>query len=116
MNEWILYHISDRKQSRNGNDEYFVLSFFDTQSKKHARTYITIGYRNNDWWGQIIVDDLYGIYTFVNLDVSEKNGDLLISGDSIPQQKNITTEAEARAIVDIMGGPQRTYASRKVAL
>ena len=104
MNEWILYNISERKQSRNGNDEYFILSFFNTQTKVKANTYITVGYRNNEWWGKVILDELYGIYTFKNFKTKQSNNDLLIDGDSIPNLVNITTKAEATVIVDIMSG------------
>lgn len=104
MNEWILYDISERKQSRNDNDEYFILSFFNTQSKVKAKTYITIGYRNNEWWGRVIIDDLFGIYTFKSFKTKQSGNDLLIDGDSIPNLVNRTTRAEANVIVDIMSG------------
>lgn len=104
MNEWILYNISERKESRNGNDEYFILSFFNTQSKVKAKTYITVGYRNNEWWGRVIIDDLYGIYTFKNFKTKQSGTDLLIDGDSIPNLVNKTSQAEANCIVDIMSG------------
>ena len=104
MNEWILYDISERKESRNGNDEYFILSFFNTQSKVKAKTYITVGYRNNEWWGKVIIDDLFGIYTFKSFKTKQSGTDLLIDGDSIPNLVNRTSKAEASAIVDIMSG------------
>lgn len=104
MNEWILYDISERKQSRNGNDEYFILSFFNTQSKVKAKTYITVGYRNNEWWGKVIIDDLFGIYTFKSFKTKQSGTDLLIDGDSIPNLVNKTSKAEANVIVDIMSG------------
>ena len=106
MNEWILYDISDRKMSRNGNDEYFILSFFNTQTKVKAQTYITVGYRNNDWWGKVIVDDLYGVYQFKSFKTKQSGTKLLIDGDSRPDLINQTTYAEANAIVDIMSGVQ----------
>lgn len=104
MNEWILYDISDRKMSRNGNDEYFILSFFNTQSKVKAQTYITVGYRNNDWWGRVIVDDLYGVYKFKSFKTKQSGTKLLIDGDSVPELVNLATYAEANAVVDIMSG------------
>jgi len=104
MHQWILYNISERKESRNGNDEYFILSFYNTKTKVKAQTYITIGYRNNQWWGNIIVDDLYGIYTFKSFKTKKSGKDLLIDGDSIPNLVKDSTKAEANAIVDIMSG------------
>lgn len=102
MSEWVLYKISDRKQSKNGVDEYFVLTFFNTETKTTAFTYITVGYRNNQWWGQIIVDDIYGIYTFKHLKTKVSGSNTLIDGDSIPMIMQATTQAEASAVVDIM--------------
>ena len=102
MSKWILYDISDRKESRNGNDEYFIVSFFDPVDKRRAKTYITIGYRNNVWWGNIIVDDIFGIYEFKNLKTKQQGNQLLIDGDSIPKLHAQATHQEALAIVDIM--------------
>lgn len=104
MNEWILYNISERKESRNNNDEYFILSFFNTQTKVKANTYITVGYRNNQWWGKVIIDELYGIYTFKSFKTKQSGNNLLIDGDSIPNLVNKTSKAEANVIVDIMSG------------
>jgi len=61
MTDWVLYDISERKLSRNGDDEYFIVSFFNTDTKTRAYTYITIGYRNNEWWGEPIANDVFGI-------------------------------------------------------
>ena len=102
MSQWVLYKISDRKESRNGNDEYFIITFFNTETKTTAHTYITIGYRNNAWWGDVILDDRYGIYTFKHLKTKVSGNKTLIDGDSIPQIITATTQSEASAIVDIM--------------
>lgn len=102
MSEWVLYKISDRKQSKNGVDEYFVLTFFNTETKSTAHTYITVGYRNNEWWGDVILDDRYGIYVFKHLKTKVSGATTLIDGDSIPQLIKETTQAEAGAVVDIM--------------
>ena len=99
--EWILYDISDRLPSRNENDEFFILKFYNTQTKEKNSVYITVGYRNNDWWGRVIIDDLYGIYTFKRF-YKTKSG--LINGDSVPQLVNRTTHAEANMMVEIMSG------------
>lgn len=104
MTDWVLYDISERKLSRNGDDEYFILSFFNTDTKTRAYTYITIGYRNNEWWGNTIINDEYGIYNFKTLKTKQNGSKLLINGDSIPQLKTIATQQEAKSLVDIMSG------------
>jgi len=111
MTEWILYQISEAKESRNGSDQYFILSFFNTETKTRAYTYITVGYRNNEWWAPIIIDQLYGIYTFKSIQTKQEGNRLLINGDSIPQLVNESTQEEAQIVVDLMGGPRTTYAS-----
>ena len=102
MTQWILYDISELKQSRNGNDEYVIVSFFNSDTKKRANTYITMGYRNNDWWADPLVNNRYGIYKFKSLKTKTKGNNLLIDGDSIPQLVNQTTQKEAQSIIDIM--------------
>lgn len=99
--EWILYDISDRLPSRNENDEFFILKFFNTRTKEKNSVYITVGYRNNDWWGRVIIDDLFGIYKFKSFQLTRTG---LINGDSIPVLVNRTSYAEANAIVEIMSG------------
>lgn len=99
--EWILYKISDRLPSRNERDEYYILNFYNTQTKERCSTYITVGYRNNEWWGRIILDDIYGIYAFKSFRKTKTNQ---IDADSIPSLVNRTSQAEASAIVDIMSG------------
>lgn len=102
--EWILFEITDRMQSRNGDDEYFILRFFNTKTKIKADTYITIGYRNNQWWGDIIINDIYGIYNFKKFKMSSRgNGKYnIIDGDSIPNLVNQTTQQEAQFIIEVM--------------
>jgi hypothetical protein len=103
MTQWILYDISDRKESRNGNEEYFIVSFFNTETKEKASTYITIGYRNNDWWGEPIVNNVFGIYTFkpFKSKLTNKYG-LIINGDSIPHLVASSTQKEAKQMIDIL--------------
>ena len=102
MSKWILYDISDRKESRNGDDEYFIVSFFECETKQRARTYVTVGYRNNEWWGDIILGDKFGIYEFANLKTKSKGDQLLIDGDSFPRIYAPSTHQEALAIVDVL--------------
>jgi len=103
--QWILYDISDRLPSRNENDEFFVLKFFNTQTREKNSVYITVGYRNNAWWGQYIINDAFGIYEFKSF---KKTRSGLIDGDSVPVLVNKTTFAEANTIVDVMSGVQES--------
>lgn len=110
MQEWLLYDISDKKISLKNDDEYFVVSFLNLETRVKAHTYITVGYRNNQWWGQVICDELYGIYQFDQLDTSVTNsGKTLISGDSRPKLCNLATLSEVTTIVEVMCGPRSRY-------
>lgn len=102
MSKWILYDISDKKESRNGDDEYFIVSFFECETKQRAKTYITVGYRNNEWWGHIIVDDKFGIYDFTGLKTKQSGNQLLIDADSMPRLDTLSTHQEALSIVDVL--------------
>ncbi len=105
MKQWILYDISDRMTARNGQDEYFIVSFFNTETKERASTYITIGYRNNAWWGDTIVNDVFGLYEFQVLKIDKKSSGKygkIINGDSIPKLIKECTQTEARSIIDIL--------------
>lgn len=103
--QWILYDISDRLPSRNGNDEFFVLKFFNTATREKNSVYITIGYRNNAWWADYIVNDAFGIYEFKTFKRTRSG---LIDGDSVPVLINKTTFQEANTVVDIIGGVHET--------
>ena len=103
--QWILYDMSDRMTARNGVDEYFIVYFFNTKTKEKASTYITIGYRNNDWWGDIILNDRYGIYKFEILRFDSKSSGKygkIINGDSIPSLVKECTKREATSVIDII--------------
>jgi hypothetical protein len=105
MAQWILYDISDRKTARNGVDEYFIVSLFNVETKERASTYITIGYRNNAWWGEAIAHDVFGVYEFQVLKMDNKSSGkygLIINGDSIPKLVEQCSQREARSIIDIL--------------
>jgi hypothetical protein len=99
MNEWMLYKISDRQLSKDETHEYFALYFINLETRQRAKTYITVGYKNNEWWAHIILDELYGIYTFKGMKTKvDGRGSTLIDADSIPVLKHPATIDEADAI------------------
>jgi hypothetical protein len=111
--QWILYDISDRLPSRNEADEFFILKFFNTSTREKNTVYITVGYRNNAWWGDYIINDAFGIYEFKSFKTTRSG---LIDGDSVPVLVNRTSFAEANTIVDIMSGVRETIQLRGEAL
>jgi|TARA_B100001093_G_C26559731_1_gene898103 hypothetical protein len=103
--QWILYDISDRMTARNGVDEYFIVYLFNTKTKEKASSYITIGFRNNDWWGDVILNDRFGIYKFEILRFDNKSTGKygkIINGDSIPVLETECTKREAASLMDII--------------
>lgn len=99
MNEWMLYEISDREISHDETHEYFTLHFINLETRQTAKTYITVGYRNNEWWAHVILDELFGIYTFKNIKTKvDSRGKTLIDADSIPVLKHPATFEEAQTI------------------
>ena len=105
MAQWVLYDISDRMTARNDVDEYFIVRLFNSKTKEKASTYITIGYRNNDWWGDVILNDRYGIYEFKILRFDNKTSGKygkIINGDSIPELILECSKREAISVIDII--------------
>lgn len=98
MTEWILYDISDLKESEyNAGEEFITLKFFEVETKREAYTHITIGHNNNAWWAKILTDDIFGIYKFNSFKWKNKNT-RLIDGDSIPKLVQRASRQEAFAV------------------
>lgn len=100
MIKHILHSISELKESEyNVGEEYITLRFFNTETKREDYTHVTIGHRNNAWWSNILLKDIYGIYTFKNL-VYKNEKSRLINADCKPTLIAETSRKEALEIID----------------